>query len=177
MRYYLSALLPEPLAQKLAVIKRRWLGEIASPPHLTLLPPRSLAPERSESELVGILSKDLSAVAAFPVVMTRLGSFRRMSNIHIRVERTPALVSCHQTIALAVQGILLPAEGDFGHLPSPHISLARGKDAWRALRGEDFADRFLCQTVHLWGKENTGERWRQIGVFHLHRNKDGQSPA
>lgn len=168
MKYYVSTSLPKHIFERVEQIERKWQGESASDPHLTLMVPRTLLPGKTETELVQAINTAIYQIPIFSIIMTGGGYFGNKENIHICVKRTSELVACHEAIMRATEGILAPVEGEFGHLPHPHISLAsrltpeKGDQAWEALKDEDFAFCFACTAVYLQGKEPKDKCWRHI---------------
>lgn len=173
MRYYLNATPPPPLMNRFLVLERRWQKQSASLPHLTIVSPRILLPNKSEDELVMEIINATQHISKFPIRLMRIGSFNDKENIHACVERTQEIVACHRKLLEATQGILAPATGLYTHLEHPHITISdhiandQREAAWDALSRETFEDTFTCEHIHLMRRGEHDHTWTTVFSYPL----------
>jgi 2'-5' RNA ligase len=171
MRYYVYIPLPARLSARVAAIGARYRKHPPSEPHVTVLIPRTLAPGRSERELVAALRDATAQLAPCRVTYRGVGYFSDKEFIHVPVHRTRALVACHDTCVRAVRG-LLTSDRPYLFI-RPHITIAGrlspddGAGAWQALRNRSFDGEFRCRELMLWRKPEAATRWRLVHRFPL----------
>lgn len=171
MQYYIYIALPTDLAKRAGAIRRRYPGQWRSLPHITLVIPRTIAPKRTERELVRALRDAAATVAPFTVRHTGLAAFGPKFFIYVPVRRTSGLRACRAACVRAVQELL--EEGRPDPFRRPHITLAgkmtpdEGKQAWRALKRRNFDGQFLCKDIRLWRMGANDARWRLVSRFRL----------
>lgn len=171
MRYYVYIGLPARLARRVDAISRRFHKRPPSDPHLTILIPRTLAPDRTEDELVAALRRAAAAARPCRVRYRGVGYFGARDFIYVAVHRTRPLVACHEACKRAVRGLLV---ADQPYLFSrPHITLAGrfspedGAAAWETIRRRTFDGEFRCREILLWRKDDHQARWSLVARFPL----------
>ena len=172
--YYLNISLPEELEERVVVIKKKFQGSSRSRPHLTILSPRSAAtwPEDKEEEMIMSLQYLLAEIAPVAIKYHGVSGFDDFSTIYIAVERSGLLVDLHNGIKNVVESYLMPDNGPYANMPTPHISLASrlspeaGRKAWEALEAEWFDGSFFCKSINLL-RRNKGNAWEEVRTLKL----------
>ena len=173
MQYYLNTPPPFSLLKRLSILERAWQIQGASPPHLTLVNPRKLLPEKTERELVAHLYEVRQKVRSFPVRLLGVGSFNEKENIHVCVERTEALVHCHEELTQVANVFLAPRSDAYANMPHPHISIVnhlameQREAAWQALSKELFSETFPCTHIQLMRRGPSDQKWILVCSFTL----------
>jgi 2'-5' RNA ligase len=171
MQYYIYVALPARLSRRVAAIRKTYPGTFRSDPHLTLVIPRTIAPGRSERELVRLLRDATATLAPYEIRYSGVAFFGSKDFVYVPVQKTRALRACREACVRAVRGILEERRLDrFRH---PHITLAGrlppadGLRVWRALAGKTFDGRFRCREVLLMRMNATDTRWRLVARLRL----------
>lgn len=173
MRYCLNTTPPFPLLEHLQTLEKRWQGNSASLPHLTLMSSRVLVSEGSVDDLMRRLLIITQDILVFPVRLLGVGSFNERKNIHICIEQTEAVSECHRKLVEATRDIFSPTAKNFVNLKHPHITIAdhlpidRRVEAWNALSEEHFQETFLCEYIHLMRREEHDASWSLVLSFPL----------
>ncbi|MFA6082161.1 MAG: 2'-5' RNA ligase family protein [Patescibacteria group bacterium] len=174
MEYYVGVPLPQPLDYYIHVVRRTWGCRNKSDPHLTLMVPRSLLPNRTERELTTALAGIAAQPLVFEVSINGFGVFEEIGNLHLVVDRSDQLVACCKAIDHAVEGILAPSASKYAHIPSPHITVLDRlpqKDlalALAQLGPYKFGPTHLqCSTLHLFKDGNSTIGWQIAQTIRL----------
>lgn len=173
MRYYINVLPPSPLFEHIQSLESQWQGQSASPPHLTILSPRQLLPDKTEDELVTSLQKATQHIPVFQIRLLQIGSFNNMENIHVCAERTEELANCHTRLELATRSLLIARPEAHANMPHPHITIAdhlsieRRTAAWQTISNEQFPETFTCHHIQLLRRGPREEKWVLIQSFPL----------
>lgn len=173
IRYYLNLPVPPELSARVSLFERKWQGSAKSDPHITLVIPRLLQPNKTEAELIRKLENALAKVPVFPIRLTGLGHFSDKRVIHIGIERTQEFGRCHEAAMQAITDLLEPPNGEHADISHPHITLAarltpaNSEKAWQEARTQEWSGDFLCDRVQLLRLTPRDPRWSIVAIFPL----------
>jgi 2'-5' RNA ligase len=171
MQYYIYVALPARLSRRVAAIRQKYPGTFRSDPHLTLVIPRTIAPGRSERELVRALRDATASLSPYEIRYSGVSFFGSRDFVYVPVYKTHPLRECRDACVRAVRGIL--EDGRLDRFRHPHITLAGrlppedGLRVWQALEGKTFDGRFRCREVSLMRMNATDRQWRLVARCRL----------